>query len=123
MNLAERTRQPEAAPEGLAYQIHRAAWKAPAGWKTPHWLEAEPHPACLPMSKDRMHWCLHAIGWSLQELAWRVHTHESSIRQMGRGKRPIPDVLAIWLEHLTTAMLALPAVPDGWREDTRGRPD
>ena len=90
-------------------------WRAPEGWIAPDWLEPEPGPAGLPMTKERFQWCMHALGWSLQELARRVHTNEASIRQMARGRRDIPDALARWLEMRAAHSLADPALPDGWR--------
>lgn len=95
--------------------IETIAWSPPPGWLAPDWLAPEPEPASLPMQKDRFRWCLHAIGWSLEELARRIHTHESSIRQMGRGRRDIPDTLAMWLELQAARTLSGPLVPDGWR--------
>lgn len=96
--------------------IHRVAWKAPPGWIAPGWLRPEPGPATLPMGKFRFRWCLHVLGWSPMVLAERIHTHESSIRQMGRDKRPIADNLALWLEEGAARVLAGWREPDGWRE-------
>ena len=103
------------APEVESVPEVAVAWRAPPGWIAPEWLAEEPEPASLPMTKDRMEWCLHALGWSLMELARRVHTHELSIRQMARGRRDIPDVLAVWLEQRAAHSLADPPLPDGWR--------
>ncbi|MGE4045620.1 MAG: helix-turn-helix domain-containing protein [Acetobacteraceae bacterium] len=62
-----------------------------------------------------MSWALDVIGWPARELARRIHTNESSVRQMLRGRRGVPDVLGIWLETLAQMMIALP-VPFTWRE-------
>lgn len=96
--------------------LEAVVWRAPRGWSPPDWLDDEPCPATLPMTADRFHWCLQAIGWSAGELARRIHTHDSSVRQMGRGRRVIPDTLAIWLEGWAAAMLRGPLLPDRWRE-------
>jgi hypothetical protein len=96
-------------------EIAAVAWKRPSGWDWPDWLPVERVPASLPMHKDRLHWCMKAIGWSLEELARRIHTHESSVRQMGRGRREIPDDLAYWIEVKTNQILSSPMLPDNWR--------
>ena len=89
--------------------------RPPVGWVKPDWLNDEPEPASLPMTNGRMRWVLHVLGWSLEELSRRVHTHDSSIRQMARDKRDIPDTLALWLEESAALMLSGPALPVGWR--------
>ena len=66
-----------------------------------------------------MRWCLHVIGWSQEELSRRLNTHESTVRQMARGRRPITDTLAIWLEMLAARALHGPLLPNGWRSGRR----
>ena|ERR1700733_3214862 len=95
-------------------------WRAPPGWIAPDWLEPEPEPAGLPMTKDRFRWCLHVIGWNFAELGRRLNVHETSIRQMGTGRRNIPHVLALWLEGKAKATLEAPLVPEGWRTEGGG---
>ncbi len=95
--------------------IADVAWVPPDDWPWPDWLDEPPEPPALPMTKDRMCWCLHAIGWSAHELARRVHSHEASIRQMARGTRAIPDALAFWLEAKANMMLKSSIVPRDWR--------
>ncbi len=119
--MERKARSPNETPSNEPDRAMATAWHAPAGWPWPTWLEPEPEPAGLPMSKDRMRWCLHALGWSLEELARRVHTHESSIRQMARGRRSIPDPLALWLEAKVALLLGSPLEPDGWRPKAANR--
>lgn len=95
--------------------VTAVAWRPLADFAWPDWLPLESEPASLPMTGTRMRWCLLAIGWSQEELARRIHTHESSVRQMVRGRRDIPDTLAIWLERQVSRMLCGPMKPDGWR--------
>lgn len=49
------------------------------------------------MTSDEMRDCLELMGWSLRELARRLETDDGTVRQMGRGSRPIADNLAAWL--------------------------
>lgn len=86
----------------------------------PPWLQNRPIPKPgLPISGARMRFVLKAIGWSPTELAMRIHTDEGSVRQMLRGSRPCPDVLAEWLELVAAFMLTLPHEPAGWRPKYR----
>ena len=102
------------APHGRP-DIADVAWKRPPGFVWPDWLPVERVAASLPMQKDRFHWCLAAIGWTAGELARRIHMHESSVRQMGRGRRDIPEDLAYFLEVKTALALSTPLLPDNWR--------
>jgi hypothetical protein len=90
-------------------EITDVAWKRPDGWIWPAWLQFERVPASLPMSKERLVWCLDAIGWTLEQLANRVHIQEGTVRQMGRGRKPIPDELAFYVEHMAKLVLDTPA--------------
>lgn len=74
---------------------------------------AEPGP---PMSAERLRWCLEVLGWSSQELARRLAVNEKSARYWVAGRRPVPDSLAAWIEHLVAVMLQQPALPDGWAD-------
>jgi hypothetical protein len=96
-------------------KLARVAWRAPPGWIAPAWLPPEAEPPSLPMTSDRLRWVMSAIGWSWQEIARRIRTHVSSVRQMGGGWRGIPDTLAIWLEETGARTLAGPGEHDGWR--------
>ena len=77
-------------------------------------LSLPPPPFSLPYPYERMKWALKVIGWPARELARRIHTHESSVRQMLRNKRAIPDPLAYWIEGLARMHQASPE-PLGWR--------
>jgi transcriptional regulator with XRE-family HTH domain len=65
------------------------------------------------MTPDEFRNALADIGWSQKELARRLDSNESNIRQMARGYRPIPDVLATWLVGLA-ALLGDWAPPPKW---------
>lgn len=71
---------------------------------------ADPHG---PMMPDEMRECLETLGWGQRELARQINSHESSVRQMARGKREIPETLAVWLRTIAAVHRALPQ-PIGW---------
>ena len=102
-------------PEITLETLLNTAWKAPQGWERPHWFVDEPCPPSLPMHKDRLEWCITMLGWSLAELAYRVHTNESSVRQWQKGRRPIPDPLNVFLEEAVARLLGGRLMPQGWR--------
>lgn len=52
----------------------------------------------MGMTPTRLRECIALPGWSLRELARRLAMDDGSVRQMGSGKREIPDNLAGWLE-------------------------
>lgn len=100
--------------EDLA-ELRRVEWKAPADWTPPLWFEDPPNEATLPMTPERMDWCLWILGWTSGELSRRLITDDARIRKLKKGKVPIPDVLAIWLEQHAAASLSLPTLPKSWR--------
>jgi len=112
--LAEPVRDMHRFDDRPIADLEAVLWRPPPGWEAPEWLPEEP-PASLPMDYRRFQWCVRAIGWSLNEVGRRIHTDEGSVRQMGRGRRLIPDTLAIWLEMLAARTLNGPLEPDGWR--------
>ena len=65
--------------------------------------------AAMTMTPTRMRECLALPGWSLRELARRLGIDDGSARQMARGKRPIADNLAAWLELVHAAWAPLPS--------------
>lgn len=97
------------------WTLDAVVWVAPIGWTAPTWLEPEPCPPGLPMNKDRFRWCLHVLGWSMEETGRRLYTDSNSIRRMARNIMPIPDTLALWLEYLAAGMLSEPPLPAAWR--------
>lgn len=56
--------------------------------------------AVMSMTPTRMRECLAVLGWPLRELARRLRCDDGSIRQMGKGRRPIASNLETWLEDL-----------------------
>lgn len=62
----------------------------------------------MTMTPTRLRECISLPGWSLRELARRLDIDDGSTRQMARGKRPIGDNLAVWLELVHGAWAALP---------------
>jgi len=73
-----------------------------------------PVPFSLPYTGERMAWANNVIGWPKNEAARRLNINDSSLRQMCRNRRFIPDVLGLWLEGLAAIHIAMP-VPFGWR--------
>jgi len=71
-------------------------------------LPPAPGPFTLPMTTERMNWCLDAIGWSVGELSRRLDISDASARQMTTGKRFIPYRVAVWLETLAQMMMSIP---------------
>jgi ribosome-binding protein aMBF1 (putative translation factor) len=67
------------------------------------------------MTPAEFHACRTAIGWSGVELAKRIAVDEGTVRQWGRGSRPIPEPIAAWLRKLSRFHLSNPppAAPDG----------
>lgn len=64
----------------------------------------------MTMTPTRMRECLALPAWSLRELGRRLGIDDGSARQMARGKRPISDNLADWLELVAAAWM--PLTPD-----------
>jgi hypothetical protein len=62
----------------------------------------------LPMTPERINWCLAVLGWSRNELARRLSIAETTAAQMMRGNRDTPHRVGVWLETLAQMMLALP---------------
>lgn len=91
------------------------AWKAPPGWIAPHWFEPEPHPPALPMTALRLTWCLDMLGWSVGELARRLHANDGGVRKMARGSAPIPNQVAVFMEVAVAHALSGPLMPPNWR--------
>lgn len=104
----------------MRQSLDEVRWRAPQGWDAPWWLDVEPA-AALPMSPDRLRWCMQAIGWSQEELARRLDKDPASIRQMARGRRQIPYVVAVWLEQLAARSLGDASFyqPPGWTPGRR----
>ena len=87
----------------------------------PYVLPRPPGKFALPMTPERLTWCLDVLGWSRGELARRLDVSEGTTSQMTTGKRNIPHRLAVWLETLAQMQRALPA-PFFWQEgSTSGR--
>ena len=103
--------------------VQAVAWRPPPGWIKPHWFPDEPHPASLPMTKDRLDWCLAILGWSLTELAFRLHTHDASVRQWQKGRRDISRTVAYWLEDKAAEALEGRNMPYGWRDKPMQKQD
>lgn len=57
----------------------------------------------MSMSPTRLRACIALPGWSLRELARRTSEDDGTVRQMGSGKRPVPNDLAAWLERVAGA--------------------
>jgi hypothetical protein len=73
-----------------------------------------PVPFSLPYSGERLRWAISVIGWPINEAARRLNIDNSSLRQMFRNRRLIPNVLGLWAESLAAIHLSMP-VPFGWR--------
>ena len=63
--------------------------------------------AAMSMTPTRMRECLAVLDWPLRELARRLRCDDGSIRQMGKGRRPIASNLEAWLEDLAAVHTAL----------------
>jgi transcriptional regulator with XRE-family HTH domain len=67
------------------------------------------------MTPERFRECMSIIGWSMRSLSERLGVHETLVRQWwATGRKPIPEVVATWLEALTAAHEAHP-LPAGWK--------
>jgi transcriptional regulator with XRE-family HTH domain len=69
----------------------------------------------IPMTAERLRWCMAAVGWSRGELARRLNINESTVAHMVQGKRFIPNRIAIWLDTLANVVLSMPT-PHLWQE-------
>lgn len=76
----------------------------------------------LPYQGERLRWAIEVIGWTNNHFAARIGLDQGSLRQMLKGHRFIPDVLAIWAESLAQYHLAFPR-PMGWRDKSDGSHD
>ena len=72
----------------------------------------------VPMSTDRLRWCIDLVGWSPRELARQAPTSEDSCRAMVRGRKRVPDELAEWVEELVALVLR---GPRNWRNSATVR--
>lgn len=81
----------------------------------PYVLPRPPGKFSLPMTHERLNWCLDVLGWSRGELARRLDISDSTAGQMTTGKRNIPNRMAVWLETLAQMQRAMPA-PFFWQE-------
>lgn len=111
---------PNAAPaviedEDWDAALAAAVWRPSSSW--PHWLEEPLDGPGLPMTAERLRWCMHALGWSQGELSRRLGVRESTPAQWASGKKFIPHRVAVWLEGLVRVILTAPALPDGWELD------
>lgn len=73
-----------------------------------------PVPFSLPYQGERLRWAIGVIGWDNNQFASRLDLDHGSLRQMLKGHRFIPDVLAIWAETLAQTHLTF-AKPMAWR--------
>jgi DNA-binding transcriptional regulator YdaS (Cro superfamily) len=76
-------------------------------------LDQLPRPG-LPMSGARLEYCLDVIGWTPKATSRRLRIHPDCVRQMVKGKRNIPNQLAIWIEKLAAGQPA-DEYPENWR--------
>lgn len=81
----------------------------------PYVLPEPPGKFALPMTTERINWCLEVLGWSRSELARRLDVSDATASQMIRGKRFTPNRVAVWLESLAQMVRALPT-PFLWHE-------
>lgn len=63
------------------------------------------------MTPTRLRACLAILGWSQRNLALRLQREEGEVRMWARGKRPIPDEAAEWVEAYTAAVQTMPTPP------------
>jgi hypothetical protein len=54
------------------------------------------------------------LGWSTQEIAWRLRLDERRVRRLLGGGREVPDTMAIWIENMVNAILSQPIEPADW---------
>ena len=73
----------------------------------------EEPPRGLPMTPERIDFCLSIIGWSSNDLAYRLNRNDRSIRRWLSGARPMPDEVGLWLEAVREALLEIP-LPADW---------
>ena len=97
-------------------ELEAVVWRKPQDWVNPGWVDLEPCAATLPMTPERMRWCMSTIGWSRGQLRRRIHAGDSALGRILTSKRRVPDRLAIWLEYLVKRTLSsFRGWPD-WRE-------
>ncbi len=74
----------------------------PAYWRKPYtnFDRNNPPPACRPPDAERMRWLMYVIGWSSNELARRLDVSPKSARDWVSLRRPVPEMIGDWLEHL-----------------------
>jgi len=67
----------------------------------------------IPMTAERLNWCLETIGWSRSVLAERLDIEGTTVARMCQGKSGIPNRVAVWIDTLAKIVLAVP-VPHLW---------
>jgi hypothetical protein len=80
----------------------------------PDHFPEEPCRLSLPYPGARMRWALEIIGWSEPTARARIHMGAAVMEAMFDDREVIPDALAMWLEGLAAAHIAMP-YPVGWR--------
>jgi transcriptional regulator with XRE-family HTH domain len=78
----------------------------------------DPPEFSIPMTAERLRWCLDVIGWSKNEFANRLTVSHTTGAQWANGRRNIPNRVAIWIDSLAQVHLALPE-PYLWGTDDR----
>lgn len=66
------------------------------------------------MTPARFSECLLTLGWSNRAVAARLGCSELTVRLMRSGKRPVPDSVKTWLEHLARVVADNPAPGSSW---------
>lgn len=74
-----------------------------------------PVPFSLPYRSERFAWALEVIGWSKDDLCYRMDLDRGLVREYLRGWRRIPDALGMWLESLAQMHLTFNK-PFNWRD-------
>lgn len=64
---------------------------------------------------------LTAVGWSTDELAYRLGVRPDSVAKWCSGRRHPPQAVLDWLAHIAECQARAGPAPAGWLENGQGQ--
>ena len=71
------------------------------------------------MTGEELSAALHQLNWTVGELARRLGTNSHTPNRWLRGRIPVPEVVAVWLQECVDDPIHAPVIPNGWIKHQR----